>query len=180
MARLTDMIRKQICEKAIKHAMTAVMEELAAREKVLASKAYDEIVPEKLRKALANVPPGWVEHSKVVTINANGWQAKLNIGREVPVQQNHKYGNALGSPSPETADEIQKLVQDKQSASETGSEMHAKMKSFLATFNTFNQLRDRWPDGKEFYEEFDTDNKPALPSVRVAEINSMLGLPAEE
>lgn len=182
MGRLTDLVRRQIASAAVNKAMKADEEALKRRTEELAEKAYAEIVPEKLRKLLHDVPPGWVEKSNYIRVNANGWQVDLKFagGKQVAVTQTHRCHHALGSTTPETADEIQKLAQDLQSTKEARESMTEKMKAFLSSFNTFGQLRDRWPDGKEFYEEFDDQDRPSLPSVRVAEINSMLGLPASE
>lgn len=182
MGRLTDLVRRQIVSAAIDKAMKSTEDELRKREEELAEQAYAEIVPEKLRKLLQDIPPGWIEKSSRIRINANGWQVELRFagGKEVAVTQSHKYHHALGSVSPDTADKIQKFAQDGQAAIETRNSMKEKMAAFLSSFNTYGQLRDRWPDGKEFYEEFDDKDKPSLPSVRVAEINSMLGLPASE
>ena len=179
-SRLTDTIRRQIIEKAVKQATAAQRAELHDRETALVKQAYEEIVPAKLRKALEDIPPGWVHMNDVIRVNANGWNVKLKNPNELAVTIGHNNrGETLGSPSPETADKIQKLAQDSSSLTELENEMRSKLRSVLNTVFTFKQLRERWPDGKEIYEEFDYATTK-VPAVQFTEISAMLGLGKEE
>lgn len=180
MTRLTDSIRRQIIDAALGSAMAKREEELKARSLEVGLQAYNEIVPEKLRNTLKDIPPGWVGAKDIIRFNANGWIVDIAFPDKMAVTMSTCYnGYALGSPSPETADKLQRIAQDRQSIETDRRAMTVKMEALLKTFYTFKQMRDRWPEGKKFYEQFDYE-RSTVPTVQVVDINNMLGLSKED
>jgi len=178
--RLTDTIRRQIVDKALNQTLAIKEAELKQREIDLGAKAYDEAVPKKLRDALANIPSGWVIMKKSVSFNANGWVVKMDFPFEKAVPRHAEYNNpAIGSVSETTADELQRWAQDKKSLAEERDTMSSKLRAMLGSFYTFKQMRDRWPAGSEFYDEFDHE-KTNVPMIMVEDINKMLGIGGKE
>jgi hypothetical protein len=144
----------------------------------LGIECYNEVFPNSIRQILAQVPEEWLRTCDCLRFNANGWQVTLCVGRQMPTPAN-AYCSLLGNVTGELAERVQQFGQDKERFREDERKAISEMESFLCGFRSFKQLRDNWPEGKPFYQNYDVDRTEAnVPAHRVKSINEMLGIAA--
>jgi len=185
--RLTNFDRDEIRGKAITAAFAERMSALDAREHALAKEAYEFVIPAEEREAIAKVPAHWMRLDPCLGFNVAGASVKLQTGAGgYPVPYMPK-GSQSGSwrchdrlgtiPAGDLADRIMSLLGDKESLKAERSKAQAALQAMLASINTTGKLGETWPEGKPFFEHLEkARDGAAVPSVRVEEINSLLGL----
>lgn len=176
MTRLTKTIREHICEHAVKAAFEHKLEDLKNREAELAEACYNAVFSEDIRNALSQVPDGWLRTCTCLRFNAGGWNVMLCSEKEMPTPDS-RFCEPLGAVTGELADKVQAFSQEKTQLTDDQHDARAKMLGFLEGFSTFKQLREAWPEGEQFYQDYDSRRiAPNVPAVITKEINTMLGL----
>lgn len=185
MAKLTKYSREAIARRAVAHAFDPRQEALAEAEDALAREAYNTIFPAPEQALVAKVPSNWFRLDACLQFNVGGQRITLNVkgdGLPVPYRASGmEYGgyhcNQIGViEHGELCDRIQThaaLVDTVKSERRTALRATEKM---LEAVTTTGKLKEVWPQGEQFYAEYEDRPAPALPAVRVDEINNMLGL----
>lgn len=187
MAKLTQYSREAIARRAVAHAFDARQEDLKIAEDALAREAYDLIFPDAEQALVSAVPDNWFRLDECLRFNVGGQTIILNVaGGGLPVPYRMK-GEEYGSYNchvvgviehGDLCDRIQThamLVDTVKTERRTALRATERM---LDQVTTTGKLKLVWPEGEQFYAEY--DDKPAvnLPAVRVDEINALLGLAA--
>lgn len=176
MTRITNEVRNTIGFRALTTAFKERKENIAKSEDQLAIECYDSVFPKKLQTLLAELPKEWVRRDKCLRFNANGWNVLLNSQTSLPVPYGHGC-SILGSLGEDLAKRVQQFSQQRETIRTEYTTASNKLSGFLARFNTFNQLKEAWPEGEEFYKDLGTGrSSPSVPAVVTSEINTMLGL----
>ena len=176
MSNITKGIRERICRKAIGATFDPKKQAMDKEENKLAIEAYNHIFPKKIRDIIATVPEEWIRHCECLRFNATGWQVQLCAGKKMPTPASNNC-DMLGSLTGEISDKVQAFSTAKKKLNEDRNLAARKMLGFLEQFRTFKKIKEAWPEGKEFYAEFDADRQSAnVPAVITKEINEMLGI----
>lgn len=177
MSRLTNAIRDTIRSRAIAAGFKARREAHAVAENSLGVEAYESIFSVAERTAALAMPKGWLRYDSCLRFNAGGWSVTLIVKQGVPVPSERFNCNQLGALIGDLAERVQAHAQEDRKLNEDGHRAEREMDGFLAQFNSIKQLREAWPEGAEFYADFETERKASgVPAVRVAEINKLLGI----
>ena len=179
MSRLTETVRDKIARAAVRHKFSPLEEAMRIEEDALAMRCYRAVYPAEQLAIVATLPKEWLRHCSCLRFNAGGWSVSLNTAQEVPTHH-ATYCTSLGDISGGLAEEVQAYSQRKEKRKTDCHAAEAELQGFLSSFKTFKQLRDNWPEGEQFYKQYDvTRNAPSVPALRTAKINEMLGLTTE-
>ena len=186
--RLTNFDREDIRDRALKAAFETRNVDLAHREHALAKEAYEAVIPADERAKAAKLPENWLRRDPCLGFNVAGATVRLETGGEgfpVPFApkgtQKGSYDchNRLGViPAGDLADRIMSLMADKEMLKEERRKARSALQAMLASINTTSKLGETWPEGRPFFGHLEAArDKAAVPSVRVAEVNNLLGIP---
>lgn len=179
MSRITEDTRKRIAVAAINHKYAPINEAVKAEEAALALECHRAVYPAAELAIIATLPKDWIRSCKCLRFNAGGWTVELCASEEQPTHAS-SYCTTLGTITGELADRVQAFAQRKKTMKQEHDEALRQMLGFLESFKSFKQLRDAWPEGVEFYKQYDVTRPAAgVPAVRVAAINEMLGIKGE-
>lgn len=187
MAKLTKYSREAIARRAVAHAFDPRQAALADAEDVLAREAYDSIFPKDEQALVAAIPSNWFRLDACLQFNVGGQRITLNVkGDGLPVPYRMK-GSEWGSygchqigtiEHGELCDRIQKHAQTVEDVKRERRDALRATENMLNAVTTTGKLKEVWPQGEQFYADYEDRPAPALPAVRVDEINSILGLSA--
>lgn len=178
--RLNSNARDRIISQAMAGTFEKQKHALEVRETALCEKLYNTIVPPKLRKQIADLPPGWISLSGKVRFNVGGQTVDLCHKAGLPTKHGyHCYTGPVGVVTDVALiDLVRKLQGDMEDYKSSRARAEATLKALLAGIASTETLRKAWPEGKKFYADIETSvpTPPGLPAVRVQELNAMLGL----
>ena len=186
--RLTNDLREAIASEAVAHAFDPRKAALTKAEGALAEEAYNHVFPESERKLITKIPSNWVRFDSCLRFNVAGLTIDLNAagdGFPVPYQINGQHGQRgyscyrLGSI--EVGDLATRIQAHAKAVDDMKSERRVALKqlqAMLAKITTLKRLREIWPEGAQFYAKWEAAPAQTLPTIRVDEINAMLGLAA--
>lgn len=178
MTRLTKDLVEQIARKAVDSSLKEEFLALKEKEHTLAEECYNSVFDKELLDKINTMPKNWLRHCDCLRFNANGWQVNLKTRFEVPTP--HKeYCTILGTLSGELAEKVQAFATERDTFHANKRESYLKLKSFLYSFTTIKKLRAVWPEGAEYYNEFDLQPVGGLPAPITAEINQILKIKVE-
>lgn len=178
MARLTNWDRDSIISAAVKAAFKAREDAHAVEANALACEAYDFLFLPTERKALLKVPSKWLLMDDEVRLNVGGQTIYLKMTEARAIPSGSRYSTIGAIPHGDLCERIQAHALAGEKLKESRQEAKAKTKALVYSVNTLAQLQDIWPDGAEFYAFLlSKDTKPAIPALRVEEVNKALGLP---
>lgn len=184
--KLTNFARTCIARRAVEESFGVRKAALEAEADALGREAYDLLYPTTERKLVEKLPSNWVRRDACLRFNVGGHDIVLNlIGEGVPVPYRAKGGdsgygcNRLGVIEPgDLCDRIQahaitveKYRDDRRAAERATRQM-------LDAVTTTGKLKEVWPEGEPFYADYQDKPVSSLPTVRIQEINQMLGLQA--
>lgn len=183
--RLTNDLRETIALQAVAHAFDPRIAALAKAEEGLAEEAYNHVFPESERKMIAKVPRNWVRFDQNLRFNVAGLTINLTAAGEgfpVPYSINgyrgyscHKLGTIEAGDLATRIQAHAKALEDLKSERRVALR---HMQAMLAKITTLKRLREIWPEGAQFYAKWEAVPAQTLPTIRVDEINAMLGLAA--
>jgi hypothetical protein len=196
--RLTNELRDKIAADILRHRFTEQVDALIADRAVFADAIYTDIFRKSDREKMAALPKGWLPEETSIgaqfgeasgryeNVNFNGFfYGKLSglrttregetVTRRVPYK--HRTGCA------KVYDDAHKLTQRHMELSDrltTLTEEYSAAKrqtmAALHSASTIKRLVEAWPEVAPFTAKY--ENAPSqLPSVPVAKLNEMLGLP---
>jgi len=185
MAKLTKYSREAIARRAVAHAFDPRQAELAKTEGALAREAYSTLFPSTELALVAAVPSNWVRLDACLQFNVGGQSIRLNVeGEGLPVPYRMK-GSEYGSYGChqlgviEHGDLCDRIQAHAQLVDAVKNERRAALRAtenMLEAVTTTGKLKEVWPQGEQFYAEYDDRPAVSLPAVRVDEINALLGL----
>lgn len=183
MTKLNNAIRKIIALRAIEAAFGPRKDVLLKTEDALAREAYTFLIPPTEIKAVAKVPENWFRRDRCLRFNVGGQTLLLNLlgeGLPTPYQNSNSSGygcHVLGViPHGDLCDRIQAHAQALLRLTEERRQAHNQLSAMLGSITTLGKLKAAWPEGAEFYAEFDNKKSSNLPAIRFGEINKMLGI----
>lgn len=185
MAKLTRYFREAIARRAVSHAFDPRQADLAVAEDMLAREAYNLIFPAKEQALVATVPTNWFRLDACLQFNVGGQRITLNVaGDGLPVPYRMK-GNDSGTYNchvvgviehGELCDRIQAHAQLVETVKSERRAALRATENMLNAVTTTGKLKEAWPQGEQFYADYEDAPAPSLPAVRVDEINAILGL----
>jgi hypothetical protein len=185
MAKLTQYSREAIARRAVAHAFDPRQAELAVAEDALAREAYNATFPVDEQKLVAAVPANWFRLDACLQFNVGGQRITLNVtGDGLPVPYRMKGSDYVGYnchivgviEHGELCDRIQAHAQLVETVKTERRQALRATEEMLKAVTTTAKLRLVWPEGEQFYAQYDDKPSAQLPAVRVDEINALLGL----
>lgn len=186
MPKLTKWNRESIASRAVAHTYDPRKVALAKAEDALAREAYAFLFPKAETNLVAAVPENWIRRDTCLRLNAGGERITLVlIGDGLPVPYRPKGGdgdygyscNQLGTiPHGDLCDRIQAHARAVEALKEQRRDALRKVTTMLESVTTTSKLKEIWPEGEQFYSYLEPAPGPAVPAVRVDEINTLLGL----
>lgn len=177
--RITDSIRRQIIGNALDATFKQRGELLREEEHALAQEVYNTAYPERIRETMKSLPEDFFyQQSRVVIVKTeNGksrWALNLGMKSSMLVGAQHQY-QAVGVEDNEELIKKGMLFKAKHEKYESDvSELRSKLNIFLAGINTSKQLKERWPEGAEYYDEEIAEPTENLPAVQAQVVNDLL------
>lgn len=172
--RLTNDLRDIIAGRAVNHAFDPKFKAHKKVEDALAREAYAAVFPAAELAAIAKVPANWFRHEKCLRFNVGGLRIALCVegeGLAVP----YYIGQYAAIQPGDLCDRIQKHAGAVEAEKAAMRSANAQLKAMLAKVSTLKKLREIWPEGQQFYAQYE-EVKTSLPAIRVDEINAALGL----
>lgn len=175
MTRLTKSMREMILNNAIADKFKKQQDEFEQREMDIADAIYLEVTTKEEREAVKIlIKKGWLSSSHSMFVSARGYSTNL-VTRE-PVLYNMSRLQTV-----KNSDALIEYLTAKNKFNETLQDTKHKLRRMLESISSVKQLREAWPEGAEYYDPVAKQytRTPNLPTVRVEEINKLLGLPKE-
>lgn len=196
MTRLTNDIRNSIVMDLLRHRFKDRIEALYADRAALAQAIYEEAFSAEHRKKMAALPEGWL--AEVSSINARlgaeycsyDFSGSLygdintivsNTKKEVRRFPYSRRNDCVVSfdATHKLAAESDRVNSERKSLSDDIEKAKRAAEAAVNAVSTVKRLVEVWPEVAPFAAEYNTE-KPQLPAVQTAQLNTMLGLPVEE
>lgn len=185
MAKLTKYSREAIARRAVAHSFDPRQAELKIAEDRLAREAYATLFSDAELAIVATLPEGWVRLDACLQFNVGGQRITLDVsGDGLPVPYRPRgsenggyYCHQLGVI--EHGDLCDRIQKHAQTVDTVKSERRAALRAteqMLGAVTTTGKLKEIWPQGAQFYAEYEDKPPVHLPAVRVDEVNAALGL----
>lgn len=187
MPKLTKYSRERIADRAVAHAFDPRQNTEAEAEDALAREAYATLFSKTELKAAEALPANWLRKDKCLRFNVGSQDITLKVldeGLLVPYRPKDSesggyYCHRLGViPHGELADRIQAHAREVDNTKNDRNAAYRSIAAMLDAVTTTGKLKEVWPEGAQFYADFEDRPTPSLPAVRVDEINALLGLSA--
>lgn len=182
---LTQTIRENITELAVKSSLSKRIEKLKVEEQELAEmiygRIYDEVTQYNMNKLSANF---FHSTSKVYVTTAGKntrWpdseQLVLKSSRRIAA--NHYYNSSLqlyvdGLSNMPFEKRLFKFIKDRKQLELDRKTLEIKISGMLSGLRTVKQLQNEWPSGLKFYKGYLEEPLPNLPCVRGDEIDTLI------
>lgn len=185
MAKLTKYSREAIARRAVAHAFDPRQEELAVAEDALAREAYNVLFPAAEQALVAKVPSNWFRLDACLQFNVGGQRITLNVkGDGLPVPYRMKGSEYSGYhchqlgviEHGDLCDRIQAHAVLVDTVRQERRQAQRATEQMLDAVTTTGKLKEVWPQGEQFYADYEDRPAPSLPAVRVDEVNALLGL----
>ena len=190
MTTLTNALRVQIREAALRHAFEPREAEWQARLNAFGASLYD-LKYGQVEAAARRLPPGWVEYSHSIEFRATGWasyrrydwttqyepvsSAKLSVARPFPYQE----GSIAIKEDHPLYGEMESLRVEWHAIRAAKLELRDQLTALLASFKTIEKLIAEWPEGSAFLpKDAPKPVQAVVPHDLTAKINRMLGIAA--
>lgn len=180
MSKLTNWKREGIRDRAIKSAFDPRFAALTKAEDALAREAYNSLFAETERAVIAKVPARWIKRDACLRFNVGGFDITLRVeGDGLPVPHGDGYCNRLGTiPHGPLCDSIRAHANALKELNSEREKARYAVTALLNSASTINRLREIWPEGEKFFPPAESTARASLPTLRVAAVNTMLGLKA--
>ena len=180
--KLRQYERKEICQKAIRHAYDEKITAHRDLQSVMFMKGWEALTPVEDRKLLAKVPTKYLRTSSTLVLNIDGMRIwlenrnpKTNLRESVVLANDHNEG--LKGP---VADEILAWYKKLDEVQKERDSIQRKLMALLESVTTLGKLQEVWPEGEQFYLYLigtqATEVRSGLPAPLLTELNEKLGL----
>lgn len=192
MTRITNALKDKIVKTALeKSGVNAELEAVKGKRFAWAERIRVEVLggPEKAaeyakvnKAALATynaLPQHMKDHGNIVERRSSFY---VNLaGASVTVKLNG-YSEAPNARLAITADnplcqEFYDIEAEEKAVCDRGTTIEIQVRATLDKFGTIKRLLDAWPEAKELLPAVMPESKPQLPTIQVADLNAMVGLP---
>lgn len=195
MTYLTVDDRTAIAKLIVDHKYQPLLDEIAAKHKVLAQEAYDWLYPEETRKMLDDLPHGAVPLSSTLhfkvgaghatayfagTENYEAGQKPHNRRRVFYKHHDHKIAADINVNQVPCIDNIRLLESQRARLKEDRKEMIKKVEATLSSYRYFEKAIAAWPEAERFIKQrwqLKPEGGAPVPAVRFQDLNAVLGLP---
>lgn len=179
MTRLTNELRNDIREDAIKASFKKQNEKMTAEEHALGMKLYKNLFKKSELTLLEQIDKKWFNMDSCLRFNCGGFDLKFVVDPSVPVPNRQgSYCNRLGNIDDiELVEKAQAFAKRKEDFKNEIRKAERALSVVLLSVTTVKRLAEVWPEGKAYYSHFvDEVKNTGVPMVRVEELNQMLGL----
>lgn len=166
---------------------------LTAQETALAQRVYDSLYDDKTKKWIAEAPSGWLSTTSSIKCNVAGLSVSVSFGYlpqsnhrvHKPVTTKHAAGwdTIKTFPAGDTlGEEIRAHALAKEEHKRLRSGAYRQVATALASLRTFEAALKAWPEAETFIKprmQTRCVEVPGLPAVKMADLNTLLGLPPE-
>lgn len=199
MAKLTNSMRERIAKAVLKHRFAEIAAGLVAERAAFALTIYNDVYSEAERRKMAALPAGWLcDHEAIgaqfgggagyAILNFNGSAYGSSTGllatslghvtRRLPYTHRNgcaKVYETASALSTEHFAQKERLTDLNKQVDTAGRQINAA----LAQPGTTDRLIELWPEVEPFVKKLEP-TAPFLPSIPVARLNAMFGLPVTE
>lgn len=180
--RLTEELRGKIVRGAEEAILRKRTEELRDREDRLATFVYDRIYEPVIQSKMTELPDGFFAQKSAVFVyfgsNEKTAELRMKISRLVAnndlYYQNPKW-SVEDHGNTKIVGSIRKWVEDMKQLRADRTTLHQELMVVLRTCKTEKQLRERWPEGLQWYAEY-LQKEPTtnLPAVTTDALNTLI------
>ncbi|RRY03797.1 Nmad5 family putative nucleotide modification protein [Brucella anthropi] len=196
MTRLNNDIRADICQKMLDHRFGDEMKELVLDKVKFAEAVYNSVYSKTVRNQMHKLPNGWLCegyklqvcfgasytdvyfsgtcHGKLHYLIRN-WKDIPDIHRRVLRKHEHNAAKVYSALDP-LSERHEELANRQKTLLNKVSEAEKAITASLSKVSSVERLLDLWPEAKPFLAPY-LNQKPQLPSVPVATLNTLLDLP---
>lgn len=179
--RLTETIKRNILERALKHGFEKKEAELKERQHNLGLAVYNDVYSKKTQIAMAALPAGYLREDSSIMIRFGSTESRACWDGKKRIAEKHYGSYAIAK----VYDATHKLTEqfcgyDKERGLLYAERRQAKdnVLAILNSVATLKRLQEVWPECVPFIKDYLTINKPMLPTIPVKAVNKQLGLPA--
>lgn len=198
--RLNSDIRHEIVKNAIKAQFDPRFDALLVDEYALAVTVYETVLPQDLREALAVIgkyhvkgpqfvqistgaKPSVYPHTHMLDYVAVHTAQGFNILLPAPKDMVKIYSGALtlndkNDKGRKLSEAVSAISERRTKLKQARVDAEKALEQSLRRVTTLEKLCEQWPEGKKFYQSPPLAKPIALPVIRFAEVNAMLGLGA--
>lgn len=182
MTRLTNEMRDAICTRALTKAFKKQEEDHKDQEHRIGLELYAASFDKKVLGQAKRMPEKWIRQDACLRFNCAGYDLTFSLKKPVPVPYSTHCAR-LGNISGALAEKAQKHAQQWQDIRKKQQETRQALRAVLFGVSTLKQLKEAWPEGKEFYAMYDItspQSKGGVPAVQIQTVNAMLGLKSNQ
>lgn len=186
MTNLTKYQRNNIRRRAVDDKFDPLFKAMERKENDLAMAVREHLYGPHLKAVdeFDAAHPGWLRYASGMQVNVGGWHVPLIFIERQTMQQNpggYSHSPVLTINDDNLRDKIRAHLAEKEELETDRRKAERSIEVMLAGFRSTKQLREGWPEGKEYWEPVIglDDKKPSLPTVQISTVNSILGLPKE-
>lgn len=178
--RLTKEIRKKILLALLNHRFKEEQEKVLKDLKLLEVAVYKDIYPEKIRKAMAVLPEGYLPTGGQLRVIFGGEATQIYVHDAKPVSATHLgYSTTVKNYDANDAFtmEWRRIMRTKSDLAHKRDQASAMARGVMQNCNTFKQLVEAWPEVLPFVSDYMT--KPAACvalTVPIKELNAQFKL----
>lgn len=177
MTRLNNLHRDAILRAALNDTVVKEHETIKARGEALFKQIFEQLVPKKERELLDKVPKEWLCKGNSFTINAAGWQVRLNLKENYP---NKWSWGTINLTDEKLIEAVRTHAEAEEASRHRVVDAKEALKNLLAKAPSFERLKEAWPEGKDYWEPvWVIETRKTLPALDVKSVNEKLGLPKE-
>lgn len=174
--KLSSDVKTKIVRFVVSETFKTRTENLDKRKEDFAEMAYSKLYPEEIVSKMNKLPNNFFLEKSAISVFNNGYFEFKFIMKQ---PRKVSFEDACNNRRPRFeagADTIfSKIKKDILRLEDDIRVLADKLFNFLFSINTDKQLREQWPEGKKFYEQFLTKAPSKnLPSVQVTEINDLI------
>lgn len=177
--KLTDYMRSEIVNRAVKHAFEKREAKLAGAADKLAVRVMRHALGTKLYNAMMDLPEAWFPTAGTTRVSVCGAVEEFKHSKiRVPYS---KHGYSVVADAVERGDPLAEAIETQVAAvgalRADREALTAKIKGILNTVTTTGRLLEVWPEVEPFLPAIAAPVDRTVPAVLITAINEEIGLP---
>ena len=177
--RLTKVMRSKILYRLLDHRFKAEQEEMDKALTAFESSVYNDIYPEKIRKAMLALPDDYLRSGGNLTVGFGGEITQIRIPQTKPVSNGH-CGYSRVVKSYEAKDELtlewRNISRRKADYRTKRDRATTAAKGVLENCRTIKQLLEAWPESLPFVQDYMVAPACVALTVPIKELNAHFNL----
>lgn len=200
--RMTNYIKEEVSKELLRHRFGEEYDALFARHQALVGTVYNDVYPKKIQEQMYALPSGWLPEDDDITVQIASYHVQLyfngmphlyelrrnmrdRLGLEPypeevkrRVTTRHVRGTAkVYEAGSKIAEEFEALMHDWDVFREKLEQAERAAKVAMSQATTVKKMKAIWPELAPYLLRFESA-RPTLPSLQLAELNSMFALEA--